>query len=318
MSKENKESRYPVLRTAIKPQYWLTAVGLFILWLLSITPLKFQFFLSKGIGRALYLVSKRRRKIAAVNIELCFPNVSETEKQSILERTFQSVGYSAIETPLSWWASDKRLAPLVHLHGKHYIDNAKKQGRGILLLGAHFTCLEIGGRLLTMHVPTINMYKRHRNALFEAVMRKNRLKHLDGLIEHRNVREYIKALKKGKVCWYAPDQDFRNKGSSVFASFMGVPAATLTAAARIAKMSNAIVIPFFPKRRLDGKGYDLEILPPIENFPTGDDDKDAALVNEIIAEQVAIAPDQYLWLHRRFKSRPEGEPAIYERGTITR
>ena len=149
-------------------------------------------------------------------------------------------------------------------------------------------------------------------------MRKNRLKHLDGLIEHRNVREYIKALKKGKVCWYAPDQDFRNKGSSVFASFMGVPASTLTAAARIAKMSNAIVIPFFPKRRLDGKGYDLEILPPIENFPTGDDDKDAALVNEIIAEQVAIAPDQYLWLHRRFKSRPEGEPALYGRGTISR
>ena len=228
------------------------------------------------------------------------------------------MGYSAIETPLSWWASDQRLAPLAHLHGKQHIDNAKKQGRGILLLGAHFTCLEIGGRLLTMHVPTINMYKRHRNDLFEAVMRKNRLKHLDGLIEHRNVREYIKALKKGKICWYAPDQDFRNKGSSVFASFMGVPAATLTAAARIAKMSNAIVIPFFPKRRHDGKGYDLEILPAIENFPTGDDDKDAALVNEIIAEQVAIAPDQYLWLHRRFKSRPEGEPAIYERGPVAR
>ncbi len=306
------------MRTAIKPQYWLTAAGLFVLWLLSISPIKFQFLLGKGIGKVLYLVSKRRRNIAIINIDLCFPNVSEVEKQSILKRTFQSVGYSAIETPLSWWASDKRLAPLVHLHGKHHIDNAKKQGRGILLLGAHFTCLEIGGRLLTMHVPTINMYKRHRNALFEAVMRKNRLKHLDGLIEHRNVREYIKALKKGKVCWYAPDQDFRNKGSSVFASFMGVPAATLTAAARIAKMSNAIVIPFFPKRRLDGKGYDLEILPPIENFPTGNDDKDAALVNEIIAEQVAIAPDQYLWLHRRFKSRPEGEPALYGRGTISR
>ena len=318
MSTENKEDRFPVLRTAIKPQYWPTAAGLFVLWLLSICPLKFQYLLGKAIGKVMYIVSGRRRNIATVNIDLCFPNVSEAEKQRILERTFESVGYSAIETPLSWWASDKRLAPLVHLHGKHHIDQAKKQGRGILLLGAHFTCLEIGGRLLTMHVPTINMYKRHRNDLFEAVMRKNRLKHLDGLIEHRNVREYIKALKKGKVCWYAPDQDFRNKGSSVFASFMGVPAATLTAAARIAKMSNAIVIPFFPKRRLDGKGYDLEILPAIENFPTGNDDRDAALVNEIIAEQVAIAPDQYLWLHRRFKSRPEGESSLYERGTMAR
>ena len=315
MSKSNENS---VLTTALKPKYWPTATGLFLLWLLTLTPLRFQFFLGRLFGKALYQVSKRRRHIANVNIELCFPNLSQTEKQQILRRTFDSVGYSAIETPLSWWASNKRLAPLVHLHGKHYIDEAKKQGRGILLLGAHFTCLEIGGRLLTMHVPTINMYKKHRNALFEAVMRKNRLRHLDGLIEHRNVREYIRALKKGKVCWYAPDQDFRNKGSSVFASFMGVQAATLTAAARIAKMSNAIVIPFFPKRRLDGKGYDLEILQPIENFPTGDDDKDAALVNEIIAEQVAVAPDQYLWLHRRFKSRPEGEPSLYDQKPIAR
>lgn len=312
----NKEKHNSVLKTAIKPEFWPTAAGLFILWLLTLTPLRFQFFIGKCIGKLLYRFSGRRRHIATVNIDLCFPNLSAEEKQIILEKTFESVGYSAIETPLSWWASDNRLQPLTHLHGKEYIDEAKKQGRGILLLGAHFTCLEIGGRLLTKHVPTINMYKKHRNALFEAVMRKNRLKHLDGLIEHRNVREYIRALKKGKTCWYAPDQDFRNKGSSVFASFMGVQAATLTAAARIAKMSNAIVIPFFPKRRLDGKGYDLEILPPIENFPTGDDDKDAALVNEIIAEQVSLAPDQYLWLHRRFKSRPEGEPSFYDQKSV--
>lgn len=305
-----------VLRTAIQPKYWSTAAGLFVLWLLSLTPLKFQFFLGKILGKVFYHFSKRRRHIAEVNINLCFPKLSANEKEELVERTFISVGYSAVETPLSWWASDKRLAPLAHLHGKHYVDEARKQGRGVLLLGAHFTCLEIGGRLLTMYVPTINMYKRHRNALFEAVMRKNRLLHLDGLIEHRNVREYIKALKNGKVCWYAPDQDFRNKGSSVFASFMGVQAATLTAAARIARMSNAVVIPFFPKRRHDGKGYDLEILPPIENFPSGDDDKDAAIVNEIIAEQVAISPDQYLWLHRRFKSRPDGESTVYEQKTV--
>jgi len=314
----NKEKNHSVFRTAVKPQYWPTAAGFFLLWLLSQTPLRFQFLLGKGIGWLLYHFSKRRRHIAQVNIDLCFPKLSKPEKESILKRTFESVGYSTIETPLSWWASDKRLAPLAHLHGREHIDNARKTGRGILLLGAHFTCLEIGGRLLTMHIPTINMYKKHRNALFEAVMRKNRLIHLDGLIEHRNVREYIRALKRGKICWYAPDQDFRNKGSSVFASFMGVQAATLTAAARIAKMSNAIVIPFFPKRRLDGKGYDLDILPPLENFPTGDDERDAALVNEIIAEQVALAPDQYLWLHRRFKSRPEGEQTVYEQKSIAR
>lgn len=314
----SKSTNNNILLTALKPRYWTTAAGLFVLWLLSLTPLRFQFFLGKHIGKTMYRFSARRRHIATVNIDLCFPNLSEKEKQSILKRTFESVGYSTVETPLSWWASNKRLAPLAHLHGKKYIDEAKQQGRGILLLGAHFTCLEIGGRLLAIHIPTVNMYKRHRNPLFEAVMQKNRRKHLDDLIEHRDVRNFIRSLKKGKVCWYAPDQDFRNKGSSVFASFMGVQASTLTAAARIAKMSNAIVIPFFPKRRLDGSGYDLEILPPIENFPTGDDDKDAALVNEIIAEQVVLAPDQYLWLHRRFKSRPEGEPSLYDNNPIAR
>lgn len=311
------EKNKTVLQTALIPRYWPTAIGLFLLWLISLLPLSLQFFLGRLFGKLLYFVSKRRRHIAQVNIDLCFPHLSPAEKENIIKGTFRSVGYSAIETPLSWWASDKRLSPLAHLHGAEHIEKAKQQGRGILLLGAHFTCLEIGGRLLTMHIPTINMYKRHRNDLFEAVMRKNRLKHLDGLIEHRNVREYIRALKKGKVCWYAPDQDFRNKGSSVFASFMGVQAATLTAAARIAKMSNAIVIPFFPRRRSDGKGYDLEILPPIENFPTGDDYRDASTVNEIIAEQVSLTPDQYLWLHRRFKSRPEGEPKLYENNSTT-
>jgi len=314
----SQEKSHTVLRTALQPRYWPTAAGFLILWLLTLTPVKFQFLIGQLIGRVLYRTSRRRRHIAKVNIDLCFPHLSESEKLNILRKTFISVGYSAIETPLSWWASDRRLAPLAHLHGREHIDNARKTGRGILLLGAHFTCLEIGGRLLTMEIPTINMYKRHRNDLFEAVMRKNRLKHLDGLIEHRNVREYIRALKLGKICWYAPDQDFRHKGSSVFASFMGVQAATLTAAARIAKMSNAIVIPFFPKRRLDGKGYDLEILPALENFPTGDDERDAAMVNEVIAEQVALAPDQYLWLHRRFKSRPEGEPTVYEQKPMTR
>jgi len=314
----SKDKNYPVLRIALKPQYWPTAAGLLLLWLLCLTPIRLQFLLGRVLGSVFYHLSKRRRHIAKVNIDLCFPNLSETDRETLLRKTFQSVGYSLIETPLSWWASDRRLMPLAHLHGKEHIDNARRSGRGILLLGAHFTCLEIGGRLLTMQIPTVNMYKKHRNALFEAVMRKNRLKHLDGLIEHRNVREYIRALKRGKICWYAPDQDFRNKGSSVFASFMGVQAATLTAAARIARMSNAIVIPFFPKRRLDGKGYDLEILPALQNFPTGDDERDAAIVNEVIAEQVALAPDQYLWLHRRFKSRPEGEPTVYEQNSIAR
>jgi len=297
----------------MRPRNWPTAAGLMFLWLLTLLPLRLQFALGDLFGSILYRFAKRRRHIATVNINLCFPKLSDIEKHRLVKDTFKSVGISSIETPLSWWASDRRLRPLAHLHGAEHVEHARQQGRGVLLLGAHFTCLEIGGRLLTMDVPTINMYKRHRNTLFEAVMRKNRLRHLAGLIEHRNVREYIRALKQGKVCWYAPDQDFGKKGSSVFAPFMGVQTATLNAASRIARMSGAVVIPFFPKRRRDGTGYDLCILPPIENFPCGDDVRDATIINEIIAEQVTLAPDQYLWLHRRFKSRPAGENKIYKK-----
>ena len=310
MGKQDDKS---VLQTAMSPRNWPTAAGLFVLWLISQLPLRVQFWLGGLLGSVMYRLASRRRHIAEINIDLCFPRLSAQEKKQLLKNTFKSAGISSIETPLSWWASNRRLRPLAHLSGAEHVARAQQQGRGVLLLGAHFTCLEIGGRLLTMDIPTINMYKRHRNPLFEAVMRKNRLRHLAGLIEHRNVRDFIRALKDGKVCWYAPDQDFGKKGTSVFAPFMGVQTATLTAASRIAKMSNAAVIPFFPRRRLDGTGYDLFILPPLENFPSGDDVQDATTINEIISEQVILAPDQYLWLHRRFKSRPAGESRLYRK-----
>jgi len=282
------------------------------MWLIHFLPMKLQFWLGKKFGHFLYHFAKRRRHIAEVNIDLCFPKLDKRQRKNLLIRTFESAGISTFEVPVAWWSSDNRLKPLAHFHGLEHIKKAQQQGQGILLLVAHFICLEIGGRLLNLEVPTINMYKKHHNPLFEYVMTKCRLNHLAGLIEHRNVREFIRILKQGKVGWYVPDQDFGKKGQSVFAPFMGVQTATLTASSRFAKMGNAVVIPFFPKRRLDGTGYDINILPPIENFPSGDDEKDAAIINELIQEQVLLEPDQYLWLHRRFKSRPEGQPNVYK------
>lgn len=258
----------------------------------------------------MYRYSRQRRVIAEINITLCFPELSPREKKQLVKKTFESIGIAVLETPLSWWADRSRLKSLGHLVGFEHITRAREAGRSILLLGAHFTSLEIGGVLLTMHQPTVNMYKRHRNPLFEAVMRKNREKHLAGLIQRHDVRSFVRTLNAGKVCWIAPDQDFGRR-NSVIVPFLGVPAATTTATARIAKMSNAVVIPFFPVRRDDASGYDLILTPPMENFPSGDDEKDAAYINKVIGDHVKLAPDQYLWLHRRFKTRPEGEPPVY-------
>lgn len=292
------------------PRYWPAATGVVFLRLLTLLPLRVQNMIGKWGGRIFYIFAKRRRHIASVNVNLCFPNLDQKQIQHIVRGAFESVGISSLEIPTSWWGSDKKLTSLGYIHGIEHIRQAQQQGKGVLLLSAHFTSLEICCAILTMQIPTYNMYKMHRNELFDRVMKAGREKHAKGVIERRDVRSFIRALRKGEVCWYAPDQDFGTQ-NSVFAPFMGVQTSTLTATSRLAKMGNAAVIPFFPRRRRNKTGFDIFILPPLEGFPSGDDVKDAALVNELFAEQIVLAPEQYLWGHRRFKTRPEGEPDVY-------
>jgi KDO2-lipid IV(A) lauroyltransferase len=299
------------LQLALMPRYWSAAIGILFIRSLVFLPMRVQYFMGKWGGYIFYLLGRRRRHIATVNVDLCFPKLDKKQKRQIVRGAFESAGITvAMEVPIAWWGGGKKLAALGKIHGIEYIRHAQQQGKGVLLLSAHFTSLEIGCHILATQIPTYNMYKLHRNELFERVMKGRREKHAKGVIERRDVRSFIRALRKGEVCWYAPDQDF-GREASVFAPFMGVQTATLTATSRLAKMGDAVVIPFFPRRRRCEIGYDVFILPPLENFPSGDDVKDAKLVNELFAEQVILAPEQYLWGHRRFKTRPEGEPDVY-------
>ncbi|MEJ2178936.1 MAG: LpxL/LpxP family Kdo(2)-lipid IV(A) lauroyl/palmitoleoyl acyltransferase [Gammaproteobacteria bacterium] len=298
-----------ILQLALIPRHWPAAVGVLLLRLLVMLPMQVQYMIGKWGGRIFYMVAKRRRHIAEVNINLCFPNLDQKQKQQIVREAFESVGISTMEIPISWWASDSKLKPRRTIYGIEHIRKAQQQGKGVLLLSAHFTCLEMGCRLMTMEASIYGMYKMHRNEFFDRVMKEGRGKHAKS-IERRDVRKFIRTLRKGSICWYAPDQDF-GRQNSVFAPFMGVQTSTLTATSRLAKAGNAVVIPFFPRRRKNELAYDVFILPPLENFPSGDDTKDAALVNELIAEQIVLAPEQYLWGHRRFKTRPDGEPDVY-------
>jgi KDO2-lipid IV(A) lauroyltransferase len=293
------------------PRYWPAAAGILLLRSLVYLPLPILYFIGKWGGYIFYLLGKRRRHIATVNVNLCFPGLDTKQRQQIVREAFESAGITAVlEVPLAWWGNNKKLVNLGNVHGIEHILEAQKQGKGVLLLSAHFTSLEIGCHLLTKQIPTYNMYKMHRNELFDRVMKASREKHAKGVIERRDVRSFIRALRKGEVCWYAPDQDF-GRQNSVFAPFMGVQTSTLTATSRLAKMGDAVVIPFFPRRRRNEVGYDVFILPPLQNFPSGDDVKDAKLVNELFAEQIVLAPEQYLWGHRRFKTRPDGEADVY-------
>ncbi len=300
----------PQFRDFLAPRYWPTWLGLGILRLTVHLPYALQMKLGGLFGLALYAVARWRRRVARTNIALCFPTLSAAQQSALVRRCFIYAGMSLPETALCWWGQPRQLEPLGRVEGLEHLHAALARGRGVILLSAHMTCLEIAGRLLTLHQPFHVMYKRHRNDLFEAIMRGARERQFERAVSHHDVRGMLQSLKDNKAIWYAPDQDFGRK-HSVFAPFMGVDAATLTAPARLAKISGALVVPFFPQRLDNGRGYRLTIHPALDNFPTDDEVRDAARINTVIGQHVRRVPEQYLWLHRRFKTRPRGEASPY-------
>jgi KDO2-lipid IV(A) lauroyltransferase len=267
--------------------------------------------LGTGLGNLLHALMGSRRRVAEINVSLTQPELSPAERDTLVRAHFRNVGRALFESALSWWGSDARLQPMVEIEGLENLQRASAEGHGVILLSAHFTCFELGARMLSAHHKFQYIYKPQRkNPLFEAYTTSLRLKHFLRAVPHRDLRGMARGLKQQRTCWYLPDQDFGHK-NCVFAPFMGVPASTVTATSRLATMTGARIVPFFPLRREDGKGYTLHLLPALEEFPSGDDFADAQRVNEAIGEFVRKAPEQYLWIHKRFKSRPEGEANPY-------
>ncbi len=292
------------LKRFLAPRFWPTWLGLGVMWLAAQLPYTTQLWLGRQIGKLAFHLLKHKRHVAQVNVALCFPTLTEDERTQLVKETFHSVGIGIIEAGFSWWGSDRRLRTLAHIEGAEHVTKAFEQGNGILLLGAHYTSLLMCGRLMAFEVPFNAVAKRAHNPLFDAVLNYYRRKHFDGLINHTNMRGMLKALKQNKACWYAPDQDLGYE-STVFAPFMGMQAATLTATARIARATNTAIIPIDFERLPNQQGYHVRFRPAIEGFPTGDDVADATTINAAIEEQVKRAPNQYLWIHRRFKSQPD-------------
>ena len=293
-------------------KYWPVWLGLGVLRGVSLLPYRWQLTLGRGFGRLMYYAMARRRHIAETNIRLCFPDLTPSQRTDLVKRNFQSIAISGFETALTWWASDDRVRPLCHVHGLEHLKIALNSGKSVILLSAHFTCLEIGCRLLLLHQEFAVMYKKHRNPLLESVMSQGREAHCKLAIQQDDIRGFLRMLKSKTICWYAPDQDL-GINRSVFAPFMGVTTATITAPGRFAKMADALVVSYFPSRRDNGEGYDIDILPPLENFPTDDDVENATRINQLIENQIRKIPEQYLWMHRRFKTRPPGEADVYRK-----
>ncbi len=286
---------------------WIT-IGL--LRLVALFPYRMQMSLGRLIGRIIQSISKSRQRIVDINLALCYPDMPRSERDRIKNACFENVGASLLEMSMCWWWSEDKLRPLVEIRGKEHIDAVLESGRGVILLTGHFTSLEIGGRLLALFMPLQAMYRTQKNRLFDSYLYTRRSSYLVNIISRKNARQLIRGIKNGVPTWYAPDQNFPNE-RNVFAPFMGVQTATITASSRLAQSSGAAMLPFYPERKKDGSGYILWIEPPLENFPSGDDEKDAIAVNASIEKSARLDPDQYMWIHQRFKTRPPGEPPIY-------
>lgn len=268
-----------------------------------------QLRLGRYLGAMLHRVLRHRRAIAETNIRLCFPELSERERAKLVRRHFEASGMALFETASGWWAPEERLTSLLELDGLEHLEAALAQGRGAILLSGHFTTLELAARLLATRIDFCVMYRPTKNPLVSAVMHRSRSDRVVRAFRRDELRGIVRALRDGYPVWYAPDQDLGRK-HSVFAPFFGIPAATVTATAKLARLSGAPVVPYFPMRTPEGR-YRLVIRPALEAFPSGDDAADAARINALIEEQVRACPEQYWWVHRRFKTALPGETPPY-------
>ena len=291
---------------------WPSFFGVAVLYGLGRLPLPVLWFLGSGLGMLLYGLMGKRREVARKNIGVCFSDLPGAQQRSLVRQHFRLLGVALISVGLDWGLSERRLLRLVTVQNREVLDQARRAGRNIILLAPHFLALEIGGIRLARDYPVVSMYQTIHNEAVDRVVKRGREQYGAVLVERNApLRSLIKMIRAGKLFYYLPDQDAgRERG--VFAPFCGIPASTVAAIGRMAKMSNAIVIPAPTYIKPFGMGYELRLGEPLENFPTGDAVNDATIINKAVEETIRPASAQYFWVHKRFKTRPEGEDAFYD------
>lgn len=293
------------------PKYWVVWFGLGFMWILVQLPYRFHLVLGKLVGRLLLVLSKRRRHITEVNLKLCFPDKTDEEREALLRKNFESAGMAFFEMGITWWWPKWRFKNIYKIEGLEHIERLK--GQGVILTTCHFTNLDIGAGAAAHYFVVDALFRMHKNHALDFVQTRGRCSNNPEtrFIARENVKDMVKSLRAGRVVWYAPDQDFGPK-NSVFVNLFGVPAATITSTSRLAKMGRAKVVPLTQKRLEDGSGYLVKIHPPIEGYPAENDLEDAQLLINFVEESIREQPDQYMWMHRRFKTRPDGERSVYD------
>ena len=294
-----------------QPRYWPTWLGVALLRLIVMLPHGARMGVGRALGRAVRTLIGKRRQVVTRNLELCFPDMEPAERRDLEIRHFESLGMGVIELGITWWCPQDYLERIVTLKGMEHMEAALAQGNGVLMWSGHFACLELTGRVLAPELPPVAaMYRPSNNPLNDQIMRRCRGISASALITKNSVRSLIKWLKENQPVWYAADQAYNRKGT-VLAPFFGEPATTNTAVTQIARVSKAAVVPFLPLRHNNGERYTLELFPALDDFPGADAESDAIRLNGLLEKMIEQAPEQYYWVHRRFKGRPDGYPDPY-------
>lgn len=278
---------------------------------IELLPFALQRMVATALGTLIRRMPLKYVRIAERNIELCMPHLTAAERSRLLERHCCSLGMGLCETATTWWSSDKRVNALAEVQGLEHLRAALAKGRGAILIGGHFTTIEIATRILGTVVPMNVVYRPTKNALLSHIMHSSFGRH-GKPIRHDDIRAMIRALKNNEAVWYAPDQSYRNKGAAMV-NFFGIPAATTTATSRLAKISGAAVLTYFPERLPDGSRYRVIIGPEFEDFPGATVVQDVERFNALLEAQIRRVPEQYLWMHRRFKGLSPDYPNYYGR-----
>ncbi|OMH28010.1 lysophospholipid acyltransferase family protein [Motiliproteus sp. MSK22-1] len=286
----------------LTPRYWLLWIWLIFLRLAILFPYRIQLGIGRILGRVIHRIAPGRVSVARINIRHCYPDKSEQAVRQLALRHFESMGISFLETALCWWAPSSKLNPLLtEIKGLEHVRRLQQEGRGIILLGAHFTDMEISLRLLSQHVAFAPVYRKMNNPLLEHYTQKGRSKNTAGAIPKENMKQTIRHLRNGGILWFAPDQQHQGSHSALV-NFFGQPAHSATATSDIARISQAAVVPCWFRRDTDG--YRLELSAPLDNFPTDDVVADTERYHQLIEAQIDRCPEQYLWVHKRFKDVP--------------
>jgi len=274
-----------------------------MMWLIArLMPYPMALALGRGFGRLAYRLAKRRRHIAEVNLRLCLPELTPAQTDDLNRRHFEAMGIGLVMTAFSWWASDRKVEPLYHPEGREHVDQALSSGKGVLLVGYHFTDMELVGRMAARHNPIAVVYRKHENPVIEWALARQRKRRFADAIPHRDVRRMVRTMKSNIGLWFSPDQAY-NSQHSVLAPFFGVAAATHTSASVLARLGKAPVIMAYGHRLPGNQGYRVVAKPPLEAFPSSDPVIDAGRINAEIEIAIREAPEQYFWSHRRFKKR---------------